>query len=166
MSPTDDNDLSPPLPPAAAPPITASSLTTGAQLFIFSLRQWRVAAHGKHCIHDALDPFYARFQAAPAVRVLDEIMSLLCAAAFRPVAINCPCKAELNEDETSLLACIQCVWRADNSAAIMSIEPFIGGRLATTFVRVMSAYVTELRVAGLNVTGRTYLRAVPNTVIS
>lgn|GEM_PF-1262919 len=142
--------------------VPISCLAIGAQLFVFSVRQWRVAAHSKHCIISALDPFYARYGAGPALGVLDEVMSLLCATAFRPVTINCPCKSELNEDEAMLLVCLQHASRENRHAASRSIQDLIDGRLAISFCRVMTAYAAELRLAGLSVTGRRYLSAVPS----
>ncbi len=140
----------------------ASALSVGAQLFVFSGRQWLMTDRSTSCVNDALQPFYDRYNAGSALLLLDELMSQLNVTACRPVIIHCPCRARLGEDELLLVQTLQCVQRGDAPGAANMLAPVFAGTFATTFLRIASSYVAELLAADLSLTGVRYLSAVPD----
>lgn len=143
--------------------VLASSLSSGAQLFVFSVRHWLIAANSKQCIHERLEPFYASMNAAPAVAVLDELMCFIAATAFRKLQIHCPCRADLGDDELALLQILQAVQRGDDQCALDAADTLFTGTFRLSFLRIARAYLAELKAASLSVTGVRYLCAVPDT---
>ncbi|MEM7077402.1 MAG: hypothetical protein AAF513_02125 [Pseudomonadota bacterium] len=140
--------------------LLASQLSPGAQLFVFSARNWLVAAKSKHCVRGYLAPFYERLGAGDALPVMDELMCNLAVAAFRPIQVHCPCRVDLSEDESLLLDTLRAVQRSDHERANQLAQEFLSGAMATTFIRVADAYVEQLRESNLSVTGMRYLCAV------
>ncbi len=140
--------------------LLTTSLSNGAQLFIFSIRQWLAAAQGKQCIHAVLGPFYHRYNAMRALPVMDELMCHLAATAYRPLQVNCPCRADVAEDELALLRTLQAVTRKDADVAKETLGTLVTGPLATTFLRVAKSLVDELQAANLELTGVRRLEVV------
>ena len=138
----------------------SKSLSFGGQLALWSLRTWTIAAKRKLCAHKALDPLYQRSNCPVAVTYLDESMSLLALAAFRPLQFNCHCSHQLSDDELCLLQCLRALQRGDESEALKHIQQVVGGSLALTFCRVAGLYVEALRVSGHSLTGVSYLAVV------
>ena len=145
------------------PQLPTTSLAVGAQLFVFSARQWLAAAAAKHCPNQLLRPFYDRYDASPALPILDELMCHLSVSTVRPLALNCPCRADLGDDEAELLRALQSVQRGSRPDVLTHLDGFLAGPLRTTFTRIAEAYVAQLRAAGLSLTGRRYLSAVRGT---
>lgn len=140
--------------------VLTSSLTNGAQLFVFSVRQWLIAAHSKQCVHARLGGFYERFEVTSALPILDELMCLLAATAFRGVEVNCPCRVDLGEDELLLLRAMQALQRRDRVTATEVMEGLLSGSFRTTFNRIAEAYLEVLERGKLQVTGVRYLSSV------
>lgn len=138
----------------------SKSLSFGGQLVLWSLRTWTIAAKRKLCVQKALDPIYQRSNCQVAVAYLDESMSLLALAAFRPMRFNCHCSRALSDDELCILQCLRALQRGDESEALRHIQQAVGGRLALTFCRVAGLYVEALRVSGHSLTGVSYLTEV------
>ena len=140
--------------------ILATSLSHGAQLFIFSLRQWFIAARDKQCLYSRLHPFYSRYRVETALPVLDELMCLLATAAFRPIAVHCPCRVDLGEDELMLLQTMQALHRDDHVKANEKLNQVLAGPFCKTFTRIALDYNAILKRADLRLTGMRYLQSV------
>lgn len=138
----------------------SKSLSFGGQLALWSVRTWTIAAKRKICVHTALDPLYRRSNCHVAVAYLDEAMSLLALAAFRPMHFNCHCSEQLTEDELCVLQCLRALQRGDEGDALLHIQEAIGGRLALTFCRIGNLYVEALCAGGHSLTGVSYLNEV------
>lgn len=138
----------------------SKSLSFGGQLVLWSLRTWTIAAKRKLCVHQALDPIYQRSNCQVAVAYLDESMSLLALAAFRPMQFHCHCSQQLSDDELCVLQCLRALQRGDESDALRHIQQAVSGRLALTFCRVAGLYVEALRVSGHSLAGVSYLTEV------
>ncbi len=139
----------------------ASNLSSGAQLFVFTMRQWCSAAHAKQCVHQRIQPFYDRFGAEQAASILDEMMCHITATAFRQVEVNCPCRLDLSEDELLVLNALRAIQQGDSPLAGEKISTLLLGPFKTTFVRIADAYVRSLKDASLKLTGVRYLSLVP-----
>lgn len=141
-------------------PTNVQHLSSGAQLFVFSIRQWLIAAKGSQCIYPTLAPFYRRYKVEDAIAPLDELMFLLARTAERPIEINCPCKLDLREDELSLLQILRAVQSDDKVGAFACLSEWVSGPIKTTFLRVADAYLETLAQGGLKVTGVSHLQLV------
>ena len=84
--------------------IQLSSLTSGAQLLVWSARQWLACAKTQRCVHEALALPYAQHNISQAIMPLDESMTLLALGASRQIELGCLCASVLREDERTLLA--------------------------------------------------------------
>ena len=140
-----------------------ASLSAGAQLFVFSIRQWTSAARSKHCIHTLLHPFYNRHGVAQALPVLDEMMWTMAANAIRPIEVSCPCNARVGADEMFVLQCLRALQRDDRSTAQTYLNELFPGPFARTFVRIAEDYVQRLLSARLPLTGARYLELVKDS---
>ena len=145
---------------ACEPQFPTASLSHGGQLFVWSLRQWTLSARAKRCIVRDMWPQYHARRCADAIALVDEMISLLALAAFRPVNIRCPASARVSRDELILLQSLQAIQRGNDNEARNILSPVISGRLSHSFCRVAQLYVESLTAAGMSVTGVSYLAAV------
>ncbi|MEM7002351.1 MAG: hypothetical protein AAF529_16290 [Pseudomonadota bacterium] len=113
-------------------------------------------------MRERLGPFYEKFGVNSALPVLDEMMCLVAATAFRSIEVNCPCKSHLGEDELLLLRTMQALQRQDRDTAIEMVDDLLCGSFRITFCRIADAYLEELQAGSLGVTGVRYLSAVPS----
>ena len=140
---------------------TTDSLSVGAQLFIFSVRQWTVVARAKLPLERELEPFYARYSAQDALPILDEMMCHLSVTAFRPIEIKCPCRVDIGVDEFALVQALRSIQSGDTASALGVLDGLLIGRFGTTFIRIAQAYLSTLEAVGLQLTGVRYLSLVP-----
>jgi hypothetical protein len=96
------------------------SISTGAQLIVFSLRQWRGNIGDSEQLRLILEPFFIKLNVAPA---LDPVMELLCELdldADEPFVSNCLCSRFLSESELAFLTWLDaCKETADLLPAFM-----------------------------------------------
>ena len=137
-----------------------SNLSNGAQLFVFSIRQWQIATHQSECPHVRLLPFYRRFGVEPALPLLDEMMSLINLASFRPLEVNCPCRCDVGEDEQALLACLQSMQSGDGQGVGSALDDFFVGPFKATFRRIAQIYLEIFTAVGLSMKPIPQLRVV------
>lgn len=140
--------------------VSLTSLSTGAQLFIQSIRSWAQAARERRCIKRDLIPLYLNHDCLAAMEPLDELMNLLALAAYRPVQLNGACAAELTGDELTLLQAMRAMQRNHPDIARNQLSGLIAGRLNHTWRRVATAYLSELSVSGLTCTGLRHMTLV------
>ncbi len=133
--------------------VVLTSLSTGAQLFIQSVRSWAQAARERRCIKRELIPLYLNHNCLDAMEPLDELMSLLALAAYRPVQLNGASAIALTPDELTLLQAMRAIQRNHPDVARSELSGLNTGRLNHTWRRVAAAYLSALSVSGLTCTG-------------
>ena len=142
--------------------VATHELSTGGQLFLFSVREWKLAMRFGYSLNMKLEPLYARFNVTEAIQVVDELMHHLAITANRIPKINCPCKTTVSSDEFSLVNSMIALQKDDLSAAIESTEGLMRGSFARTFHRIGQAYVDDLTSNNLSLSGLGRLRLVTN----
>ena len=132
------------VPASDGPEVRTEALSLGGQLFIWSARRWRVAVEQGRSVEEALAYTYGVARCPEAAALLDETMSLVAVAAFRPVNIRCvPCPT-LSSDERDLLRAIQDLHRGRLDRAAEHVGRMVAGRLRQAFCRSASAYAAAL----------------------
>ena len=140
--------------------LSTTSLATGAQLFVWSVRQWLVTARERRCIKRDLIPRYHAANCVDAITLLDEMMYLLAVAASRPVQIRCLECSALSPDETRLVETLRAVQRADSALAGEHLSSMLSGPFSRAFLRPAQLYVEALSAADLGFTGARHLTLV------
>ena len=140
--------------------IQLSSLTSGAQLLVWSARQWLACAKTQRCVHEALALPYAQHNISQAIMPLDESMTLLALGASRQIELGCLCASVLREDERTLLAAFRYLQCNDLEQAMSVVTPLIHGCLKRTFCRTAAAYTEQLQTVNMKLNGTAYLQAV------
>ena len=79
------------------------SISTGAQLIVFSLRQWRGNIGDSEQLRLILEPFFIKLNAAPALDPVLELLGELDLDADEPFVSNCLCSRFLSESELAFL---------------------------------------------------------------
>ena len=133
--------------------VSMAALSTGAQLFIQSVRSWAQAARERRCIKRELIPLYFTHDCIAAMEPLDELMSLLAIAAHRPIKLNGAQTDALSDDEVTMLLTMRAMQRHHADVARTELSRLIAGRLNHTWRRVAAAYLAELSAVGLTCTG-------------
>ena len=140
-------------PSVAAVEVSTASLSLGDQLFIWSVRRWRQAVARQEPLDDALAYTYGVARCPDAIPLIDELMSLVSVAAFRPFAIRCvPCQT-LSADEWTLLRAVQAVQGGEAERATLLVGGIVAGRLGHTFCRAAQPYAEALAEVGVFLAG-------------
>ena len=139
------------------PEVRTETLSLGGQLFIWSARRWRVAVEREESVEEALAYTYGIARCPEAIALLDETMSLVAVAAFRPVAIRCVRCPTLSEDERDLLRAIQDVQRGHHARAATHVGRILAGRLRQAFCRSAAAYAEALDAADVPLVAKLHL---------
>ena len=63
--------------------LPATSLSAGAELFVWSVREWLAAARERRCVKRNMIPRYHAVECVDAIVLLDEMMCLLAVSALR-----------------------------------------------------------------------------------
>lgn len=139
--------------------VRTASLSLGGQLFIWSIRRWRDAMTQRESLDDALAYTYGVAGCPEAIPLVDEVMSLVAVAAFRPFTIRCVRCQTLSGDEWALLRAAQSLQSGHPERARTFVGTIVAGRLGHAFCRSAKPYVDALAVAGVFLKGAN-LRAV------
>ena len=140
--------------------LPAASLSAGAELFVWSVREWLAAAREKQCVKRNLIPRYHAAECVDAIVLLDEMMCLLAVSALRPIQIrHCGCSS-LSEDEMLLVQCLRAVQRGDDELARQQLAALLSAPFNRTFLRPARQYASALCDADLAFTGARFLMAV------
>ncbi len=137
----------------SAPQIKLSALSPGAELFVWSVRTWVRAARQRQCVVRLLVGRYHEIGCVAALPLIDEIMMLISAAAYRPVCIHFCNSETLSGDEHILVRVLQAIQRGQDAKAQVELSGMIGGRLNFTFRRAAGDYVEQLAAVDLHCTG-------------
>ena len=79
------------------------SISTGAQLIVFSLRQWSGKIGACEQLRRILNPFFFKLNVAPAHEPVLELLRELDLDADEPFVSNCLCSHFLSESELAFL---------------------------------------------------------------
>ena len=144
----------------AVRPLPAASLSAGAELFVWSAREWLAAARERRCVKRHLIPRYHAVECVDAIVLLDEMMCLLAVSALRPIQIRHSGCSALSEDEMLLVQCLRAVQRGDDELARQHLAGLLPGPFNRTFLRPAGQYASAICNAGLAFTGARHLMAV------
>ena len=133
--------------------VPVASLSMGGQLFVWSLRRWRLAIVEKEPLDGALAYTYGVAGCPEAVPLIDEVLSLVAVSAFRPFAIRCVRCQRLSADEWLVLRALQEIQRGDEVRAAAIIGKLVAGRLGHAFCRSAKSYVEALDAVGVMLCG-------------
>ncbi len=140
--------------------LPATSLSAGAELFVWSVREWLAAARERRCVKRNLIPRYHAVECVDAILPLDEMMCLLAVSALRPIQIrHCGCSA-LSDDEMRLVQCLRAVQRGDDELAGQHLASLLPGPFSRTFLRPARQYASAICSADLRFTGARHLMVV------
>ncbi len=126
-----------------------ASLSCGAQLFIWSLRQWVVAVKHKTPPIPLITTPYEMANCPDAPPLIDELMCFLAVSSNRQLEIRCCCRPTLSEDEMLLLSCLRLLQREQASAGATLMEHMMLPGLSRTFCRLADEYQQLLQAAGM-----------------
>lgn len=85
------------------PPSLVGELSTGAQLLLFSLRQWQIERGNVANLKCLLLPFYRQLLVEDALPMFQLLMSQIDQGVLEHLTMNCPCRQDLREDELTLI---------------------------------------------------------------
>ncbi len=88
---------------AAAFSISIREISTGAQLAVFSLRQWQIDRGDRDALKTVLAPFYKRLNVEVALEAFLSLMDQLDRYGDDPLVFNCPCQESLHDNERRFL---------------------------------------------------------------
>lgn len=139
-------------------PYLMSDLSTGAQLFIWSIRKWLQTRRFPEKFAGQIQGAHERIRVPEAAEAIEECMALLATGALRPVLIECPCKTQLSCDELTLLNVCRALQSAHEQVAAKLITRLLRGRLGRIYCRSARDYGVALSRAGLDLTRITKLK--------
>lgn len=106
--------------PKILPSTLFESISTGAQLIVFSLRQWRGNIGASEQLRRILKPFFIKLNVAPALEPVLELLRELDLDTDEPFVSNCPCSRFLSKSEIAFLTWLDaCEETSDSSPAFM-----------------------------------------------
>ena len=130
--------------------VRTASLSLGGQLFVWSVRSWRVAVERGEPLGEVFENTYRIARCPEAIGLVEELFSLVAVSAFRPFAIRCVRCQTLSTDEWLILRALQELQRKDQDRAITWIGRIVVGPLRQAFCRSAVPYVDTLVGAGLS----------------
>ncbi len=83
--------------------VSITETSTGAQLAVFSLRQWQIDRGERDALKTVLSPFYRRLGVEEALNAFLTLMSQFDRYGDNPIVFNCPCQELLHENERLFL---------------------------------------------------------------
>lgn len=83
--------------------VSITETSTGAQLAVFSLRQWQIDRGERDALKTVLSPFYRRLGVEEALNAFLTLMSQFDRFGDNPIVFNCPCQELLHENERLFL---------------------------------------------------------------
>ena len=89
--------------PKILPSTLFESISTGAQLIVFSLRQWRGNIGASEQLRRILKPFFIKLNVAPALKPVLGLLRELDLDIDEPFVSNCLCSHFLSESELAFL---------------------------------------------------------------
>ncbi len=122
------------------------SISTGAQLIVFSLRQWPGNIGDSEQLRRILEPFFIKLNVAAA---LDPVLELLCELdldADEPFVSNCLCSHFLSESELAFLT-----WLDACKETSDLLPAFMRASNSRESVAKKITVIDALKVAGLAV---------------
>ena len=146
-------------PEKSAAETATASLSTGALLFIWGIRQWLVAARDRQCIKRALMIPYYRLECVAAIYHLDALMRAVTEGAERRMQIRCPHHDALSNDELDLLLLVRAAQQKDPRAAARQAAWLVSSeQAATKLSEAASAYANQLSWVGLSLSSPPQLK--------
>lgn len=127
-----------------------AELSTGATLFIWSIRQWLVSARERQCIKRALMIPYHRLDCVSAIYPLDALMCVMTDGARRRIQIRCPHQSRLSDDERQLLLLLQASQRRDPATARREAGNLVHLSQTANLQEAAEAYARVLAHSGLS----------------
>ncbi len=127
-----------------------STLSQGATLLIWSIRQWLVAVRERQCIKQALLIPHHRLHCVGAIYHLDLLMRQLANGAKQSIQIRCPHQAHLSNDELRLLLLIRAAQQENRGEALSRARDLVTPEHSVDLRQAACAYAGKLRQAGLS----------------
>jgi hypothetical protein len=88
---------------AATFSISIREISTGAQLAVFSLRQWQIDRGDRDALKTVLAPFYKRLNVEVALEAFLSLIDQLDRYGDDPLVFHCPCQESLHDNERRFL---------------------------------------------------------------
>jgi hypothetical protein len=83
--------------------VSINEISTGAQLAIFSLRQWQIDRGDPDALETTLKPFYKRLNVDQALDAFLVLSRQFDRCGDDPLVANCPCQHRLHDNELRFL---------------------------------------------------------------
>ncbi len=130
-------------------PYLMADLSTGAQVYIWSIRKWLQIRRCPGKFEGQILEAHKRIRVPEAAEAIEECMALLAAGALRMVIVECPCKTHLSSDELLLLNVCRALQSGHDQVAHQLITRLFKGRLGGIYCRSARDYGDALNRAGL-----------------
>ncbi|MEM6545195.1 MAG: hypothetical protein AAF680_09830, partial [Pseudomonadota bacterium] len=140
--------------------VKLSQLANGAQLFVWSARQWMVTTRANRCVGCDLSGPYKRFECGGAVRHIDQYMTILTRCSINPVELRYVAHHYLSAGERNMLRVAQASQVAIETGTALAAASQLVGEHAQTLYDAARRYSVQLSVAGLNMASFRQLKLV------
>ena len=130
-------------------PYLMADLSTGAQIFIWSIRKSLQIRRIPGKFEGQILEAHKRIRVPEASESIEECMALLATGALRTVIVECPCKTHLSSDELLMLNVCRALQSGHDQVAQQLITRLFKGRLGSIYCRSARDYADALSRAGL-----------------
>lgn len=119
-------------------------LSKGAQIVIYSLRNWHLSVIKKKNPRFQIYEFYRRYNLASSATLFDQMIQYSTAESFKIIQVDHVNHPRLNSDEQTFLKCLMYIEALDEAKAVQVIGQFVDESLIFTFLNVARDYVKTL----------------------
>lgn len=116
------------------------------RMLLWSFRVWVVGLQKRIPVDETLHAAFDRYGATGAVGLIDNFMAVVSHGAARPIAIDCPCRAEVSGDERLLLAAAALYQSGPSLEAPFILRSLLtptASRLAADLLRALADVLTR-----------------------
>ncbi len=133
----------------AAPGVEIEALSFSEQFLVWSVRAWVDGYKAGTGRAGLLREGFALAGAADGWLVVEELMSIVAAAARRPLDVRCLACRTLGEDEAPLLAAVAGLQQKDEAPAVATVADWLPPSAARAVLALLTRLASELFQAGL-----------------
>jgi len=152
---TDDADAAEDRTEAAESMTEVGALGFGAQFIVWSLRNWVQAFKARNDFDVATGGTFERFGLTAAALALDRMMTVLAAAAARPIDIRCIRCRYLSPDEALLVEAVGAAQAENFFLATVALRKLMPGSAARLALPHAADLARDLDAAGMMLDGAT-----------
>ncbi|MBM3545984.1 MAG: hypothetical protein FJX54_03445 [Alphaproteobacteria bacterium] len=139
---------------SSVPEVEIEALSFSEQFLVWAVRAWVDGYKSGKGRAGLLREGFALAGAADGWLLVEELMSILAAAAKQPLDVRCLACRTLGEDEAPLLAAIGGLQQDDNAIAVRLTERWLPAAAARAVLSLFEQLAVELQRAGMRLPAR------------